>query len=330
MWRNMMKKKIIIGILAFLVVAVAGVFIYANSLLDKINRVELPQNDADLGIVPNPVETNNHHITNIALFGLDARDPNANTRSDVIMVVSIDKDSQKVKVSSLMRDMYVPIPGKEDNRINAAYAIGGPALAVKTLNTNFGLDIRNYVKVDFFGLEKLIDKVGGVNINVKSNEIYYVNLGVDEVAGIEKDGNTKHIEKAGLQLLNGRQAVAYARIRHTGNADYERTDRQRTILNELFKKIKAQGALKLPGIISEMLPFVETSMSKTEILSLGYEAVKFDAQSIEQFRLPVDGLFRSQSIRGMSVLVPDIEKNKEKLHEFVYGPKATVGQTNAQ
>jgi LCP family protein required for cell wall assembly len=310
------KKKILIGIAAFIVVVVAGVFLYANIMLGKIKRIEIPKTDSELGIIPTP-EGEKQEVTNIAFFGLDTRSPDEETRSDVIMVVSIDEKNQKVKVSSLMRDMYVPIPGKMDNRINSAYANGGPLLAIKTINTNFGLDIRNYVKVDFFGLEKLIDKVGGVEIDVSSAEAGVLNNYIDELNILNKD-KVKHV-KGGLQTLNGRQAVAYARIRYVGNADYERTERQRKVLNILFKKIKAQGALKLPGIVSELLHYVETSMAKSEMIDLGYKAIKFDTDNIDQFRLPVDGMFKSQQIRGMSVLVPDLQKNRDALHTFIYG-----------
>ena len=293
--------------------------VFAYSRLNRIKRQELPKNDADLGITQPVAEEQKPDILNIAFFGLDARNPDYASRSDTIMVVSIDRKSQKVKVTSLMRDMYIPIPGKGDNRINAAYAFGGPALAVKTINSSFGLDIRNFATVNFFGLEKLIDKVGGIEIDVKKNEVPYINAGVSEVTRLEKDNKFTFVKQPGIQTLNGRQAVAYARIRYTGNSDYERTERQRRVVDQLFKKIKAQGPLKLPGIIDSLLPYVETSLSNGEILSLAQEAIKFNTDGIEQFRLPVDGLFKSQSIRGMSVLVPDIEANKEKLHEFIYG-----------
>lgn len=252
---------------------------FAYSRLNRIKRQELPKNDADLGITQPVAEEQKPDILNIAFFGLDARNPDYASRSDTIMVVSIDRKSQKVKVTSLMRDMYIPIPGKGDNRINAAYAFGGPALAVKTINSSFGLDIRNFVTVNFFGLEKLIDKVGGIEIDVKKSEVPYINAGVSEVARLEKDNKFTFVKQPGIQTLNGRQAVAYARIRYTGNSDYERTERQRRVVDQLFKKIKAQGPLKLPGIIDSLLPYVETSLSNGEILSLAQEAIKFNTEA---------------------------------------------------
>jgi LCP family protein required for cell wall assembly len=316
------KKKIIIISISVILILILGVCAYGYILLGHINSKKLSGSDDDLGITPVPQHQDSGvkvSITNIAFFGLDRRNPDVASRSDSIMVVSLDNKNEKVKVSSLMRDMYVPIPGKEDTRINAAYAYGGAQLAIKTINSNFGLDIRNYVTVDFFGLEKLIDKVGGVSIDVKQNEVALLNSGVTEVSRIDGDKNPPYISKSGLQTLNGRQAVAYSRIRYVGNSDYERTERQRRVINELFKKIKSKGILQLPGIITTILPYVETSLSKTEIMELAMEAMKFNTDSIEQFRLPVDGHFKSQKIKGMDVLVPNMEENKNLLHEFIYG-----------
>lgn len=316
----MKKKTIIMIILSAVILGILGVTIYGYSILNRAKQTKLPSSDEELGITPTstPQGEKKPDVVNIAFFGLDTRNPNAETRSDSIMVVSIDRKDEKVKVASLMRDMYVPIPGKQDNRINTAYALGGAALAVKTINSNFGLDIRDYVTVDFFGFEKLIDRVGGVQIDVSNTEVAALNKCLKELNRL--NGDTVPNVKAGLQALNGRQAVAYSRIRYVGHADYERTERQRRVINELFKKIKGQGVIKLPGTISELMPYVETSMSNTEILSLAMDVLKFNTDSIEQYRLPVDGTFKDGSIRGMSVLVPDIDANKQALHEFIYEP----------
>lgn len=315
------RNKYIISIAAILVVIVAGVTVYGYSFFWKIKRKPLPKSNEELGITTPIPEEESKGIVNIAFFGLDRRNPNINTRSDSIMVVSIDSKTEKIKITSLMRDMYVPVEGHGKTKITHAYAYGGAALAVKTINSNFGLDIRDYVTVDFFGLQKLIDKVGGVQIDVKKNEVNYVNGGVREVSAIEKDNNPKYISGPGLQTLDGRQAVAYSRIRYVGHADYERTERQRRVLNQLFKKIKSQGAAKLPGTISSMLSYVETSLSNGEIMDLAMKTIKFNTTDLEENRLPIDGLFKSQKIDGMAVLVPDIEANKKKLHEFIYGIK---------
>lgn len=302
-------KKLFYFIVFTVILGIIGAIFCMQSLLYQVHKVELPSNDIELGIaqpkteeVPEKKAEENDEVVNLALYGLDRRNPDEASRSDTIMVVSINKKTRQIKVTSLMRDMYVPIPGMKDNRINAAYAFGGPTLSLKTINSVFGLDVRDYVAIDFSGLIKVIDEVGGVDIEVKENEarLCYVN-------------------QPGLQTLNGKQALAYSRIRHTGNGDYERTERQRNILNQIYRKIKEKGVLKLPRVISALLPYVETSLSNWQILQLSMDVAGLNAENLEQFRLPVDSTFTSRTIRNMMVLVPDIEKNKILLHEFIYG-----------
>lgn len=318
--RKKKRTALAVSVLVILLI-ILGVLAYAYMLLENINYREITDDDAALGITPAPDTEEGEtipRVTNIVLFGLDKRDPDEASRTDSIIVVSLDGNHKKIKITSFMRDMYVTIPGEDDGRINAAYTYGGAPLAIKTINSNFGLDIRNYVAVDFIGLEKIIDKVGGVEVNVKSGEVKELNRRVQEVAALEGVKNPPTVKKAGLQILDGRQAVAYARIRKVGNADYERTQRQRNVLNSLYRKVKSQGIAKLPGTVSGMLPYVETSLKKTQIMQLAIEVAGYDADALEQLRLPVDGGFTSKSIKGMQVLVPDIELNTKLLHQFIY------------
>lgn len=335
-------KKFLITALSILLVFLIASATYIYVLLDQLennsladyadssdlsdfsdssdSQEEVPSNDKELGISETAPKTRETGVINILLFGLDSRVENSVSRSDTIMIATIDKKNQVIKLTSLMRDMYVPIPGRDKNRINTAYIFGGPSLAIKTVNTNFDLDIRHYVTVDFFGLEKIIDQVGGVTIDVKKQEIPYINSCIQELNSLNK--NTKPaplLKNPGPQTLNGRQAVAYARVRKVGNGDFERTERQRRVLVELFKKVKTINPLKLPGLVSTMLPYVETNLSKTEILSLGISVLGFKNKDIIQYRLPVDGTYESKRIDGMAVLVPDLEKNKVLLHDFIYG-----------
>lgn len=308
-----MKKKILIIALSLVALIIVGIVSYICFILYKIDKKPLPQNNSDLGISEDMQQQLQQHkyvppqlqkdpeVVNIAFFGLDTANPDALSRSDVIMIVSLDSKNEKVKVTSLMRDMYVMIPGKYETRINAAYAFGGPQLALKTINTDFGLDIKDYVKIEFTGMEKLVDKLGGIKIDVRADE-----------------APECYVSRPGLQTLNGKQALAYSRIRHVGHADYERTERQRRVLNIIFKKIKSQGLFKIPETIMAVLPYVETSLSSAKILNLALAALKFRTENIEQYRIPVDGHYRSQKIRGMDVLVPDMEENKKLLHAFIY------------
>jgi LCP family protein required for cell wall assembly len=315
---RILRNTLILLLLLFVgALGYTGYFMY--SMLDKIVENPLKETPEELGISESAPKEEDTGVVNILLFGLDTRVEGKNSRSDTIMIATIDKKNQAVKLTSLMRDMYVSIPGKQDNRINAAYAFGGPTLAIKTVNTNFNLDIQRYATVDFFALEKIVDKLGGITINVKAAEIQALNNNLKEINRIDKKSpNSKLISKSGPQLLNGKQAVAYARIRKVGHGDYERTERQRAVMSGLFKKAKSAGVLKLADLVSTTLPHVETNMSKGEIMSLGMSVMGFRSKDIQQYRLPVDGTFKSQRVRGMAVLVPDMQKNTDLLHKFIY------------
>lgn len=330
-------KKFIKIMLIIILVALLGSAGYIYTLLDSIKEAGLVNPDtgkpikdpSELGIGPSAPDSSETGVINIMLFGTDNRNKNQKSRSDAMMIASIDKNNKTVKITSLMRDMYVPIPGQQDNRINTAYIYGGPSLSIKTVNLLFNMDITDYISVDFFSLEMIIDEVGGVPIEVKKREVKEINKLARELDQIINDGtSTPPLTEAGLQVLSGRQAVSYSRIRSVGRDDFERTERQRRVLNELFKKGKSLPLTKVPGLVSKLLPEVETSLTKTEIVDLAVAMIGFSTSDIEQFRLPADGHYKDETIRKMRVLNPNIEKNKELLHEFIYGADEKESVTN--
>lgn len=317
----MNMKKFLIITLTILIVLLAGTGIYVYSLLNDIPRASLADSTReDLGISDSAPDEDDTGIINILLFGLDRRSSNEKgARSDAIMIATIDKKHEKLKLTSLMRDMYVSIPGKQDHKLNSAYAFGGPSLAIKTVNTNFDLDITRYVTVDFFGLEKIIDSLGGVEIDVKDKEVKYLNIALRELNNLDKSGNkSPYIQSGGLQTLDGKQAVSYCRIRYVGRSDFERTERQRKVLSQIFQKIKDIDRTDVPKLASSILPYVETNMSNNDMIKLGTSVLKFKDKNIYQYRIPVDGTYTSQTINKMAVLVPDLPTNKRLLHEFIY------------
>jgi len=168
------RKKIIIGVLGIIAVCVAAGYTYMHFQLNKINKVDIPKTNEELNI-SNTASNLDAAVVNIALFGVDRRSESEIGRSDSIMILSIDKTHNKLKLSSIMRDTYVDVEGHGMNIITHAYVYGGAALAVKTLNTTFDLNIKDYVTVDFFGLEKIIDNVGGIELNITSEEVKYIN-----------------------------------------------------------------------------------------------------------------------------------------------------------
>lgn len=333
----------------FILVLLVGLFIYKN-----FNHVKIDKSDEALGISNNHIPTLNdsdlrndiatdnedkieevieeednkeeeeeyekiNEIVNIALFGIDSRDTSGKGRSDSMIIASIDFNRNKIKLSSLMRDMYVPIEGYHNTKLNHSYAYGGPQLAIKTINQNLGTNIRDYVTVDFFSFEKIIDVIGGVKINVEQNEIKTLNSLIDEVAKIKKE-KPIHVKEAGEQILNGQQAVAYSRIRKIGNGDFERAERQRRVLSAIIEKGKEElkDVTTLPKLISEILPLVHTSMDFKTILNLGINYLKSDGLELEQERFPIDGYFRHDMSTGVFYLKYDEEATKQHVVDYIF------------
>lgn len=296
------------GFLIIMLVLVGGAGFYLNHMLNQVGTHKISQSDENLGIKNSSEESDN--ITNIALFGLDRRETTGNTRSDTIMIATLDTKNKKAKLTSIMRDTYVNIPSRGMDKINHAYAYGGPELAIRTINENFDMNIRDYVMVDFFGMADIIDALGGVTIDVKPEEV-----------------SRTGVSSAGLQTLNGEQAVKYSRIRYVGNGDFERTERQRKVLEQLMNKVVTAGPMEYPKLMNQLLPYVETSLSKREILKLGTSAFTSGVDSLEEYRIPVDGYAKGQKMNGIYYLVPqDLQTNVEFLHEFIYEDSKPVAQ----
>ncbi|MBU3191220.1 LCP family protein [Clostridium bowmanii] len=331
--------KIVLSIFVSVLLVTGVAFSYTFYQLGKINTTKISKTDVDLGIKPKaplkeipgkqipakeipakekvPLEEDNNDILNIAFFGLDRRDVSEVGRSDSIMILSIDSKHKKIKMSSIMRDTYVKINGHGQTKINHAYAYGGAQLAIRTLNENFNLEIRDYVTVDFFNFEKIIDAMGGVNIDIKQDEVGFINDKIIEVSNLEKKSIVL-INKLGPQTLNGLQSVAYSRVRYTDGGDFVRTERQRTILSAMLIKIQSLGVAKFPSVVSELLAYTETSMKSTDILKIGTKVFTSKIKILEQERFPVDGYCKGKIIDGVWYLVTDMKDTKEQLYKFIY------------
>ena len=229
-----------------------------------------------------------------------------------MILCTINRDDKTVTLTSFMRDMYVKIPGYRANRINASYELGGMQLLDATLEQNFGVQIDGNVEVDFDGFMEVIDMLGGVDIELKDYEANYLNRrgnwDVDDSTAGQWD------LKEGMNHLTGEQALAYSRIRYVGNGDYERTERQRTVLNTMFEMCKDLSVRELNNLLQKLLPHLTTDMTNSEIL--GYAAQMFPMMSdlqITMQRVPADGTFSDAYIDGMAVLKVDLEENKKLL-----------------
>ena len=248
------------------------------------------------------------HIINILLIGNDARPGETRARSDTMILVSLNKQTNDVQLTSFMRDLYVQIPGYQDNRINASYALGGPELLDDTLKTNFGVQVDGNVSVNFEAFTEIIDILGGVEIELDSEEAKYMNTYADGTYS------------AGKIHLDGESALVYARMRHVSGGDYTRTERQRNVITAVMQSLKSASIGDVINLINKVLPYVTTDLTDGEIIeyaTLGLNALA-SGGDMSSIRIPQDDAHYAATIREMSVLVPDLKMCQEDLREFIY------------
>lgn len=265
---------------------------------------ELTGEEVVLETAPVMAEKSENVVT-ILLLGADRR-KNEPARTDTIILCTFNKTQKTITLTSLLRDMYVRIPGYKSNRINATYVMGGASLLEETLEHNFGIEVDGYVEVDFSHFAKLIDLLGGIELEVTG--------GISSF--IYSESGTK--VKTGLQKLNGEQALHYARYRGTAAGDLDRTNRQRVVLTTLLNEYKSKSMTELLGLLDDILPMVTTDLTQDEILDyfVDFFPMLADAQIVSK-RIPTDDAFKGAKIDGMSVLVPDIPKCAEELHKIL-------------
>lgn len=257
---------------------------------------------------------------NILLMGTDNRSNDTNARTDSMIILSINKNTYKAKMTSIMRDTWAPIHGKGNAKINAANVYGGPNLAMRTVNECFGMNIDKYVLVNFKGFSKIIDALGGIDLTITSGEKKYMNLYLAEYRKSYGSENASDVTSSGRVHVTGAQATAYSRIRYIGS-DYQRTQRQRTVLIEMAKKLSETGMQKIIKMLPTFLENVKTNLSAADIIELVTIALQVDLdneESVTEYRIPVDGTFQSGMFGSIWMIKPDFEANTQLLHEFVY------------
>ena len=296
-------KKVALIIVAIIFALILGGGLYAYSYIqntmNKMDKVDISDNAQDLGIT----ENKNGEIVNIALYGIDAAEGETG-RSDSIMILTLDNVHNRIKLTSVMRDSYVDIAGHGMDKINHAYAFGGPELAIRTLNENFGLNITDFMSVNFTSMPEIIDMLGGVSIDITDEEI--------------ATGQIPGLYQSGTQLLTGEQALAYPRIRYASGNDFKRTERQRTVLNALVVKMIQQPVTSYPGLISDLAPYITTSLSNQEMLDMTTKYGALAKQGIKQNRFPQDDDANGQMIDGVYYLVFDIPTVREKMDAYIF------------
>lgn len=241
-------------------------------------------------------------ITNILLLGIDKQGTNGYGRSDCIMVASINTEDSTIRLASILRDNYVEIPGHGSNKINAAYAYGGPDLLMKTIKKNFGLELKKYVYIDFNEFSKIMDIVGGADIKLSEKEYEKVFF---------KQG------KAGKYHLDGKHALRYVRIRKI-DSDFQRTERQRKVMMNVFNNMRGKDKLELFDTCKEILPSLNTNLSKGEIFGLLKTSLGLGDIQIKQHMVPAKDTFRfTKTSSGASIISLDCKENGKILHHFL-------------
>lgn len=343
-------KKILLFVAEIFLLLILVTALWAANKIQKIQYVEFEPEDVHINEpVRNEIAqgtTSMKGFRNIALFGVDSRNKqlDKNTRTDVIMIASINQDTKEVKLVSVYRDTWLNMSNDKYNKANSAYATGGAKQAISMLNMNLDLDITDFVTVGFDGVIDVVDAIGGVEIDVKEEEIVHLNsyqksmvgrvvgknaAGEDEydaIAGVEYTP----VEHAGLQTLNGLQATAYSRIRYVGG-DGARTQRQRTVLTQIAKKAMTMNPATLNKIVDKVFGEVSTSLTMPEILELLSDIASYEIGDTSGFPFS-DHVNMAGRVGKASVVVPiDLTKNVTLLHEFLfdengYEPTDTVKQ----
>ena len=295
-------------------------------------QIEFGLYDEDGGVVYDPTESipfDSDIITdafdtldgmrNILLIGVDSRSKEISGRSDTMILLTVDIKNNVIKMTSFLRDTYVEIPGKSNNRLNSAYVFGGFDLLADTLKKNFGVKPDAYVVVNLSGLARIIDKLGGVYVNVDAKKLDRINAVIHwynkQVLGLsnERDG---YLTKGGRQKLTGKQAEAWARYRYS-ETDMKRAERQRELIEIIFNRVCEMSLTELVSFAMDNMDLVKTNLSLSDVAALAPAVLALKDAEIRELQIPLNNAYKSQKISGMAVLVPDRQKNANALAEFL-------------
>lgn len=360
--KNRRGRAVLRGIAIFFclifILCGSGLVYVSTNLLSGLSTTTIAKDDDSLGIDTKNIVMDDS-IKNIALFGVDSRNGEFTGRSDVIMILSVDNKHGKLKMTSILRDSELTIEGESNDgsylnyvdKINAAYYYGGPELAIRTINQNFGLDIRDYVTINFANMASIVDAFGGVDIELTAEEVKAVNDNLwalsqevedqkemdqqdgtydgqvyseityeDYLPTVNGDVDLMYGEyEGGMYHLNGNQAVAYGRIRKI-DSDYQRVERQQTVFSALVGKLEGMGLTDYTGLIQQLMPYCETSLDLTDIL--GMTPILFTGFSISSISVPdpdyETDLFDGQDSSNIYHMIYDPTGAAKRISSFIY------------
>jgi LCP family protein required for cell wall assembly len=270
----------------------------------------MKEEDMDWGENEGEIIEKADNVVNILLIGQDAREGEGRSRSDSMILVTFNKDTKTITMTSFLRDMYVKIPGYQDNKLNATYVFGGMPLLNQTLEQNFGVQVDGNVEVDFSHFAEVIDLLGGVDLELRYDEAATIN-----------NATGRLVLGTGMMHLDGEQALVYSRIRSLdADADFSRTNRQRKVINALIEKFRNTKLTTLLGLVDDLLPMITTDMSNGEIIELAYELFPMLADcTIVSQRVPADGAYELKTVRDMSCIVAEMDAARQLLKETLGG-----------
>lgn len=322
----------LIVVLALVLVLLIAAALGMNYVFGRLGRFENPTPGETVGMLADETETDplenvegletmdatdvtfetvdvlEGNVINIMLIGQDRRPGEERARSDSMILVTMNKDKGTIQLTSFMRDLYVQIPGYVDTRLNAAYRYGGVDLMNETFKVNFGLQIDGNVMVDFDEFTDIIEILGGINISMTSAEANYMNKW--------SEGSFK----SGMNFLDEDQTLDFVRMRYLTGGDYGRTDRQRRVIMAIAESLRDADLITIFNLIDQILPHIVTNLTDAQIIEYATTGLGIlsSGGEMQTLRIPQDDAHRQANIRGMAVLVPDLEMCREDLQEFLY------------
>lgn len=323
-------KFILLGIEVLVLAVLVFVLIKVIGVTEKTDHVKFEDDviindgakDAYAQVAPGSKsgETIQQMYKQVVLFGVDSREGQLNkgTRTDTIIIASINKETNEIKLCSVFRDTYLNLSNDEYNKCNSAYAKGGPEQAINMLNMNLDMNIENYITVGFKGVVKTVDSLGGVPIDVQSNEISHLNNYQYCMNDELNLGGYTEVTSTGLQTLNGLQATAYCRIRYTGDGDFTRARRQRDVVTQMSEKAKQTDVTKLVGIAEDALNYVSTNFTSDEIIDVAKNASKYTVVGSDGFPFESNRTTGTIGSKGSCVIPKDLTTNVTMLHKFFF------------
>jgi LCP family protein required for cell wall assembly len=305
----MTMKKVWRVISFVLVVCVLFSGYYLYSMFDFVDTVK---SNRTFSTGENPLETakwEGKEQVNILLLGVDRRNPNERPRSDTMLLVTINPNTKKMAMFSIMRDTFVSIPGVGMSKINAAFAEGGPELLIKTVQKFLDIPIHYYVATDFEGFAKIVDAIGGVEVDVKERMVH------------ADDGVYDILLEKGRQRLDGKKALMYVRYRDNLRADFSRTERQRELLKLVAGELQSPGKLlKLPSILKEVTPYTQSNIGSGDLYKLVALGLSLDSQGMKTDQIPpVEELQETTLVDGEQVLLPDVQGTRDYVQKMIAG-----------